>query len=356
MLHNEFVARLRGIAVLMVVVMHCAAVPPALANFHFLASGYYGVAIFFAISGFLITGNILARYGEVSKINLAEFYRMRAGRIFPILALLLALLSLLWWLGVPGFVFPATSSVGEALWRVATLTFNTYQKSGAAVPDGWAVLWSLSIEEAFYLLFPITAIILRSERLLIAGALVIIANGLRTRTYHADLLSYWGGFDLIDLGVLAAIAAHRIKPPSALIRPLKFAGAIVCFGTYLFLPINGHETIGPFLVALGTAAMLFASKFEASAPVKKFRPLALVGECSYEIYLFHNSIFLLLMPVIASTFGVGSTLGFVLSMATVFGFALLLRRWFSQPANRMIRSESVRMQWQAWQHRAWSPS
>jgi peptidoglycan/LPS O-acetylase OafA/YrhL len=341
--HNEFIAQLRGVAVLLVVVMHCPMAPSELASFRFLASGYYGVAIFFAISGFLITGNILARYGEVSKINLREFYRMRAGRILPSLALLVGLLSLLCWLDVPGFVFPPSSSLGGALWHVATLSFNIYQKAGAQSPDSWAVLWSLSIEEVFYLLFPITAIILCSERLLIAGLLVVIANGLRTRTYHADLLSYWGGFDLIDLGVLAAIAAHRMKPSPALVRPLKLAGAIVCFGTYLFLPINGHETLGPFLVALGSAAMLFASKFEAIAPARRFRPLALAGECSYEIYLFHYSIFLLLMPVIASTFGVGSTLGFILSMASVFGFAFLLRRLFSQPANKMIRSTSIKM-------------
>jgi peptidoglycan/LPS O-acetylase OafA/YrhL len=338
--HKEFIAQLRGIAVLMVVVMHCPAAPPALAAFPFLASGYYGVALFFAISGFLITNNILGRYGSVAAINLREFYIMRAGRILPCLALLLALLSILSLMKIPVFVFPATSSLSGAIWHVATLSFNAYQKAGADAPPGWAILWSLSIEAAFYVLFPITAIILRSEKLLIAALLVVIANGLRERTYHADLLSYSGGFDLIDMGALAAIGAHRLSPPKFLLRPIKWAGALVCFGTYVFLPINGHETIGPFLMAFGAAAMLFASKFEAPIPV--FRPLALSGECSYEIYLFHNSIFLLSTSTLAATFGVGSFAGFVLSMLTVLVFAIVLRQSFSQPMNRLIRSTTTK--------------
>jgi peptidoglycan/LPS O-acetylase OafA/YrhL len=103
--HNEFIAQLRGIAVLMVVMLHCSGFP-------LFASGGYGNAIFFAISGFLITGNILDRYGSLAAIDIREFYRMRAGRILPCLVLLLALLSTLSLMNVPGFIFPASSSLG----------------------------------------------------------------------------------------------------------------------------------------------------------------------------------------------------------------------------------------------------
>jgi peptidoglycan/LPS O-acetylase OafA/YrhL len=331
--HNEFIAQLRGVAVLMVVMLHCSAFP-------LFASGYYGVAVFFAISGFLITGNILNRYGSLAAVNVMEFYRMRAGRILPCLLLLLAILSTLTLMNVIGFIFPPSSSLGGSLLHVATLTFNLYQKGGADAPGSWAVLWSLSIEEAFYLLFPIAAIVLRSEKLLIACLLGIIANGLRDRTYNGDLYSYSGGFDLINIGVLSAIAAHRLSLPAKFICPLKWVGGFISLGTYFFLPIHGHEKIGPSLIAFGAALMMFASKSDLFKHHGRFRPLAIAGECSYEIYLFHLPIWLLMSPVLAIVFGPGSIVGVAAYLPIVLIFCIMLQRSFSKPMNRLIRSRS----------------
>jgi peptidoglycan/LPS O-acetylase OafA/YrhL len=329
---NEFVAQLRGLAVLLVVMTHCAKSP-------LFESGFYGVSIFFAISGFLITGNILNRYGSLAAINIGEFYRMRAGRILPCLVLLLALLSTLSLMNFPGFVFPASSSLGGALWHVATLTFNLYQKGGADAPAGWAVLWSLSVEEVFYLLFPIAAILIRSEKLLVACLIGIVANGLRDRTYHADLLSYSGGFDLIDMGVLSAIAAHRFSLPLNLVRPVKWAAGLASLGAYFFVPITGHEKAGPSLIAFCVAIMLFASKFDASKRSDwLFRPLAVAGECSYEIYLFHFSVLLLIAPALANIFTPESVVWTAAYLLIVFVFCLLLRWSLSMPMNSFIRS------------------
>src|ERR1700736_4052369 len=72
--------RLRGLAALAVVVMHCLMVLPAdFPAAPFIGSGYYGVALFFAISGFLITTNMLRRYGAVGAVDVREFYVMRAA-------------------------------------------------------------------------------------------------------------------------------------------------------------------------------------------------------------------------------------------------------------------------------------
>lgn len=329
---NQFISELRGIAVLMVVLMHCTGWPV-------FASGYYGVPVFFAISGFLITHNILDRYGSLASIDILAFYRMRAARILPCLALLLALLSALCLMDVPGFTFPASSSLGDALWHVATFSFNKYQKAGAESPYPWAVLWSLSAEEAFYLLLPIASAIIRSEKLLVAGLVVVIANGLRTRTYFADILSYSGAFDLIDIGVLSAIAAHRIEPPAKLVRPLKWFGAGVAIGTYFFLPFAEHVTAGPSLIAFGAALMLFANKFETPKHSMLRQPIAFIGEASYEIYLFHVAIWVLLAPVLAAMFGASpnSPSELLAYLFVVIAFCEALRRSFSMPANRLIR-------------------
>ena len=82
------------------------------------------------------------------------------------------LLSALAIVRYPGFVFEeGHDSLGKAIWSVLTLSFN---KSSMNSPLGWSVLWSLSIEEAFYVLYPVIAIVLRKEQVLI-GVLLLLA-------------------------------------------------------------------------------------------------------------------------------------------------------------------------------------
>jgi peptidoglycan/LPS O-acetylase OafA/YrhL len=322
----------------MVVVMHCPQAPSVLTRLDFLANGYYGVSIFFAISGFLITGTILDDYGSVASVDLRRFYLKRIGRILPCLALMILVLSALEIFAVQNFTFPTRAYFYEALARVATFTFNKYQSSGLQPPPGWAVLWSLSIEEMFYLLLPMTAILLRSERVLVAVLILVVINGLRDRTYHADLLSYAGTFDMIDMGALAAIAARRLKPRLIFVTPLRWGGLFLAFATYLFMPLDGHEKTGPSLVAGGTALALFANHFYASQSKVRFAVTAKIGECSYEIYLFHSIIFLLLAPAFSGAPWLNAWTGFLIALLVVFIFSLALRKLFSNPANYLIRS------------------
>ena len=144
--HNEFIAQLRGVAVLVVVLMHYAlCFPISYIRFDFVANGYYGVSLFFVISGFLITGNFLARFGKLATINVADFYVMRGARILPCLAFLLVILSAISRsTNIGGFVFKPPLSVTGAVESVLTLRFNRYYVEGAFNTLAWAVLWSIS--------------------------------------------------------------------------------------------------------------------------------------------------------------------------------------------------------------------
>jgi peptidoglycan/LPS O-acetylase OafA/YrhL len=353
--HNEFIARLRGVAVLVVVLMHYGyCFPISYASVPFVGNGYYGVVMFFTISGFLITTNVLRRYGAVASVSLRDFYVMRAARILPLLAVVTAILSAISILAnANGFVFQLDLSVGEAIEYLLTLRFNQYYVLGASLTMAWAVLWSISIEEAFYLVYPLTAVVLRLEKLLVAVLCIVVLVGPYVRWngylygyygpqmgWNANLFAYLGCFDLMDMGALAAIAAHRWtdKFPGSSIRYLKATGAALALATYLFLNVREHPALGPSLVGLGTALMLYGASRPGEASQGPRTWLGRTGSLSYEIYLLHAAIQLLLAEILPRPSGLGSYVVFAAVMAVTYLVSAGTARVFSRPANRWIRS------------------
>jgi peptidoglycan/LPS O-acetylase OafA/YrhL len=238
--------------------------------------------------------------------------------------------------GYPGFGFEEGTSLGKAIWSVLTLSFN---KLGMVVPLGWAVLWSLSIEEAFYVLYPVIAIVLRKEKALIGVLLLVFAYGISGRTTPGDLFTYRGCFDLIAMGALAAIAAHRLKAPQWSLVWAKWLGAVITLSAYLFLPVLEHATAGPSLIALGGVMMLYTLKVEEdrAARPQRLSLLGTIGECSYELYLFHYSVFVLVAPGLTGIFGAGSYINVAIALVTAFCVGLAVQRYFSDPLNARIR-------------------
>jgi peptidoglycan/LPS O-acetylase OafA/YrhL len=109
--------------------------------------GGFGVSIFFLLSGFLITTLLRAEFGRYQRISLSSFYLRRVLRILPPLYVTLALAALLWYPDIP---FAGT--VAQAL------QVSNYYEIFASDPrsmKGTAVLWSLAVEEHFYLIFPL---------------------------------------------------------------------------------------------------------------------------------------------------------------------------------------------------------
>lgn len=172
---NPGIDLLRGLAIVLVVFNHLglripleksalAAVLPGWLLNRLNWNGYEAVYVFFVISGFLIAGNALRRWGSLAAIDARAFYARRFARIVPCLLALLAVLSVLHLRGVPDYVIHRPGqSLPRALAAALGLHLNWYEGRTGYLPGNWDVLWPLSIEEAFYLGFPLACLLLRVD-------------------------------------------------------------------------------------------------------------------------------------------------------------------------------------------------
>ncbi len=139
---------LRAVAILIVFLSH--------AGLSHIVPGLFGVTIFFFLSGYLITTLMRLECERTGGINLRDFYMRRALRIFPPFYLVLGVIALL---GVTGAV------EGDFSWSAmaaqAGFVSNYWEIYGGLQPAGTEVMWSLAVEEHFYLLFPLFYIVLR---------------------------------------------------------------------------------------------------------------------------------------------------------------------------------------------------
>lgn len=304
---------LRGLAIVLVIVHHLALpfrlplAPSLLGEWlpkrlidAISFNGYEAVFLFFVISGFLITTRIIEQDGDIGRVDLRRFYGTRAMRILPLLGLVLALLTVLAWMRVPGFAPEAgQQTVGGMLGSALTFTFNWYEGRTGWAPAGWDVLWSLSIEEVFYLGFPLLCLWL--PRRVLVGLLLAWALSLaplRALVPASNEVwwekAYLPGMAAIAWGGLTALLTRRWRPSGRDVRALALFGG---FCIVLVLGWSGlvHRYLfisGVYGLCLGTCLMLFAFHAHPPAPRRKLRWLARMGSLSYELYLSHMFIVL----------------------------------------------------------------
>jgi peptidoglycan/LPS O-acetylase OafA/YrhL len=353
---------LRGLSVLLVVLNHIQVrfllnhlpvrnvLPPRLEQALFW-SGYYAVVTFFVISGFLITGLSLRRWGTLSNVHIGSFYRMRIARIAPCLLLLLIILSALHLAGLPDFTIrPERASLGRAL--VAALTFHVNWLEGhhGYLAPGWDVLWSLSVEETFYILFPLVAVLLRRERLFLLSLAVLLIVGPVNRALLGDMepwrdYAYLSCTDALAFGCLAAIVVHHRLIAPRYLQPALVAGSLISVLTIVLLKTGlARFGLDVTVLELGIALMVvaFGSGVGNVAFARGTGWLRVIGRCSYEIYLFHMMIVLGLIAIVRHVHSAPRT--FPLWYAAMLGGSILLgylvARVYSEPLNRRIRAMS----------------
>jgi peptidoglycan/LPS O-acetylase OafA/YrhL len=309
--------------------------------------------MFFVVSGFLITSNAGLRWGKLSNVNASTFYRLRAARIIPCILLLLLIVNLLAFFQIKIFQNHSEFGGPVSLWVVdlASLTFwmNVLMSHAGWLNYVLCVQWSLSIEEVFYLAFPVLCLLIRRENLLLSAWSLLIVLGPIWRATHqvseyTELNSYLSCFDGIAFGCCAAVLSKRVRLPSRTIIPMQalVVSAMACF--YLSQSIGNSAVYGVTLMAFGTAILLVV---QSSAPPARhstpFEPVRFCGRLSYELYLFH----LIILGGLRTIWFPETTPGGLklllmvayLGLSAALGF--LVSRFYSEPLNRHLRQPAA---------------
>jgi peptidoglycan/LPS O-acetylase OafA/YrhL len=355
---------LRGISVLLVLLHHIHLrfrlndynvdhVLPRMLNQVLFWSGYYAVIVFFVISGFLITGLSIRRWGQLGRIQAGRFYWMRAARILPCLLLLLVVSSALHVARIRGFIIdPAHASLRQALWAALTLHINFLEGHHGYLPGNWDILWSLSVEETFYLGFPLACLLLRRESILIVPAACLLAIGPVSRTLLAAKdpwwqYSYFSCMDGIAFGCLTALVCARIHMSKTVLRTALAVGAVLA--ACVIAACNEDSHVGPAryglnvtLLEAATAMMLlaFGNGLGNRALSVGTGWLRRIGRSSYEIYLVHMIVVLALMNVInqISPARWPLPLWYAAILIGSVGAGHLLAHRYSEPLNQRLRA------------------
>lgn len=330
---------LRGVAIFFVLMNHVnmrlriAKIPYHLPD-ALVWNGQQGVQIFFAVSGFLITTTALRRWGP--GIDIRGFYRLRFARIAPLLILLLVILATLHLAQVKNFVInPKVATLPRALIAALTFHVNVLEATHGYLPANWDILWSLSVEEVFYLVFPLVR---RHTKLFIGLLTICVILGPIARTHGNEIwreYSYLGGMDAIALGCLTALLIDKLRVPPKL---------LLAAGTPLMLlTLCYYREIGPAMTILATGTcLIIAASAQTNWKAPRFlTPLTNLGQRSYEIYLTHMFIVFAFFEIFLRT-GKQMKLVPILFITTILAAAItgdLVARLYSEPLNDYLRKK-----------------
>jgi peptidoglycan/LPS O-acetylase OafA/YrhL len=315
-------------------------------------NGQFGVQIFFVVSGFLITSISLRRWRTLDNVNARDFYLLRFARIAPLLFLLLVTLSTLHFAHLKDFaVSPKTGGLGGALFAALTFHINVLEASRGYLPGSWDVLWSLSVEETFYLFFPVFARLLGRDKPFVAVLLAFAALGPfgRTLLAHGNPVwreySYLGGMDAIALGCLTALLISRISFSRTTLRACSATGVallvlILGFSSERFMWGFGRKGLDETILAVGTCLIITAAAQTQWKCPLVLSPVLEIGRRSYEVYLTH-------MFVVFALFDAFLKLGkpvylapvlFVVTIVLASVLGGMVAGLYSEPMNRWLRA------------------
>ncbi len=296
------VQALRAIAVLAVVVNH---IWP-----DHLSGGYVGVDVFFVISGFLISSHLDRELVATGRVRLGRFYARRVRRLLPAAFLVLGLCILAAYLLLP---YPRWAANAQEIFASATYWENWLLAAHSvdySAADSAASLvqhyWSLSVEEQFYLFWPVLLFLLfkiwvRPAQLtgmaLVGGASlyysIYLTQHSPNEAYFVTPVRVWE----FALGAIVALAGARLALPKAVAGYASLAGLSMIIAAAVFYgddtPFPGYLALVP---TLGTALVIMAGHRgdrQWHTVVTGSRPVQLVGDVSYSLYLWHWPLILL---------------------------------------------------------------
>ena len=365
---------IRALAIALVLVFH--------GGFSWAGGGFFGVDVFFVLSGFLITGLLVSEFRQNAGIGLKRFWGHRVRRLLPALLVMLAGVALY------GLVLAPSDTLGEIRSNaIATLAYvnNWHQIAGGRgyfaalnTPQPLLHTWSLSIEEQFYLVWPLIVLgVLRWSRslrwLLVLTVFGAVASAVDMAVVYGtgagEVRAYYGtdtrAQALLIGAALAIVLAHPLprrrsgpSPTTSLVRQFTLAkparvglvalgGAGLAGVIWLSVSVGAASTWiyrgGFTLVALATAGVIASVALLPHSPWARalsVRPVRYVGAISYGLYLYHWPIFVVLDHTRTGLSGWGL---FAVRIACSVVVAALSLRYLEMPIRRgLLRN------WRGW--------
>jgi peptidoglycan/LPS O-acetylase OafA/YrhL len=290
---------LRALAVSMVLVYHLY---PSL-----VPGGFAGVDVFFVVSGFLITGHLWRDYQRDGRVRLLDFWGRRARRLIPAAALVLCVTWIVARLVLPPSRLADTAEQVRASalyvqnWQLAHEAVNYLTSGNAATPVQH--FWSLSVEEQFYLVWPLLFVVAavtgrRHRRAVLAGLVVtLVAASLaysvyetradRAAAYFVTTTRMWE----LGLGGVLAIIPERAGRVLRGQGWLGWAGLAAVLASAFALRSTSAFPGALALLPAGGAVMLIAGGSDLArhgpARLMSVRPMVFLGGISYSLYLWH---------------------------------------------------------------------
>ena len=288
---------MRAIAVLSVLFYHMGISP--------LSGGYVGVDIFLVISGYLISGILFAEHARTGKISFLDFYYRRLKRIVPALIATIAITSLfVSWLYSPTLLAAYGQSALMAIASVSNIGF--YLTSGYFDTDSAVKpmlhTWSLSVEEQFYVIWPLLiAFFSRSPRIVFPAIALIAGASLVASQWQvvndSDAAYFLMPFRVFEFAIGALL--HAIPVPQNKNHQRLHEAAILIGLAGIVYSVLTYTTETPFpglaalLPCLSTGLLIWGKDAQIGRYVLGNRWMAWIGKLSYSLYLVHWPIIVL---------------------------------------------------------------
>lgn len=351
---------LRALAILAVLFYH--------ADVLWLPGGFLGVEIFFVVSGYLITSLLLAEYRARNTINLKQFWQRRARRLLPALFAMITAVLIYAVILLPDEVASLRADALAAFTYITNWYLIVAQKSyfeAVGRPSLLQHLWSLAVEEQFYLLWPlIFAFVL--TRLKTRGAMLLLMFGATASALWMGFLfqpdtdpsRIYYGTDTRAAGLLIGAALAFVwtpraqdEKPSIARRWLLDGVGVAALGALIVACLFLSE-FDPFLyqggmllVAAATALVIAAVTTPNSPILASLMGVGIlrwIGLRSYSLYLWHWPVFMVTRPQLDTTLEGLPLLG--LRLALTFALAEISFRIIETP----IRKGALGKAWNAW--------
>jgi peptidoglycan/LPS O-acetylase OafA/YrhL len=334
---------LRAVAVLAVIASHLPE--------KFLPSGFLGVDIFFAISGFVVTASLLSQQRTRLPQLYIGFLARRVKRLLPALTVCVAVTGSIV-LATDPFPRHSIDTGLAALFGFANVVLFFFELdyfSPSSIFNAFTHTWSLGVEEQFYVVFPMFAwfFYFRTHATSFkALAIAMILGGLVSVTMFAWLYEDHqpAAFFLmpariweLGIGALVFLASRRMQSARTQemlrrLSPFALLALVACF----FAPES--YAVPATIAAVGLAALLLASDDQSpAASVLRLRPVVYIGKISYSLYLWHWPIIALGPIVLATAWRSSAVYVVVMALAAVLSFHLIekplrYRTWTSRRA------------------------